>query len=170
MEPNNGQKVEKMPRLPASAKIVKRPILRPAIPSPYAGRKEEKIVYVSSKMPFMAAVSRVKYLLKQVKKREMQAVLDAQRTRGATHTSSSEQLAEPVILKGTGKAIQKTLSLAMFFQKQQEYAVKITTSSVDAIDDIEVGDDDNVEQDDEDLPESRVRHTSVVEVAVTARY
>ncbi|KAB8356418.1 hypothetical protein FH972_024001 [Carpinus fangiana] len=160
-----GNAIKKMPRLPSNAKVTKRPIMRPAIASPYAGKQEEKIVYVSSKMPFMSAVSRVRYLLKHVDKREMQSILEAKRKKSSELGLKPHQESEPVMLKATGKAIQKALSLAMFFQKQPEYAVKITTSSVQAIDDIEVPEGD----DDIDLPEARLRQTSVVERLSTFR-
>lgn len=49
---------------------------------------------------------------------------------------------EEVVLKGTGKAIQKVLELGLWFQQREEYTVRLRTGSVGAIDDIVVGEDD----------------------------
>lgn len=55
------------------AKVEKRPLLRPAIPSPYAGSSQQKIVYISSKTPFLSAVKRVEKLLNLADKRLVQS-------------------------------------------------------------------------------------------------
>lgn len=57
----------------ADAKVTKRPLLRPAIPSPHAGASHQKIVYISSSTPFMSAVKRVEKLLRLADKRAVQA-------------------------------------------------------------------------------------------------
>ncbi|KAK5070702.1 hypothetical protein LTR16_009311 [Cryomyces antarcticus] len=43
---------------------------------------------------------------------------------------------EEVVLKATGKAIEKALNLGLFFQGQEDCKVRIRTGSVAAIDDI----------------------------------
>lgn len=56
-----------------------------------------------------------------------------------------------VILKGTGKAIQKVMELGLWFQQREEYVVRLRTGSVGAIDDIVVGAEDKLEErEDED--------------------
>lgn len=55
------------------AKITKRPLMRPALPSPYAGSHSQKIVYVSTRSPFMSVVKRVEKLLHLSDKRLIQA-------------------------------------------------------------------------------------------------
>ena len=45
---------------------------------------------------------------------------------------------EEVVLRATGKAIQKCLELGLWFQQREEYAVRLVTGSVGAIDDIAV--------------------------------
>lgn len=55
------------------AKVEKRPLLHPAIPSPYAGAAQQKVVYVSSKTPFLSAVKRVEKLLHLADKRLVQS-------------------------------------------------------------------------------------------------
>jgi hypothetical protein len=50
---------------------------------------------------------------------------------------------EEVLLKGTGKAVQKVLELGLWFQlREDQYVVKLKTGSVGAIDDIEAQDDE----------------------------
>lgn len=86
-------KREKLPRLPqsttcdtplllpahspltdsADARVEKRPLLRPAIPSPYSGASQQKIVYVSTHTPFLSAVKRVEKLLRLADKRLVQS-------------------------------------------------------------------------------------------------
>ena len=45
---------------------------------------------------------------------------------------------EEVVVRGTGKAIQRVLELGLWFQQREEYAVRLGTGSVGAVDDIEV--------------------------------
>lgn len=48
---------------------------------------------------------------------------------------------EEVVLKGTGKAVQKVLELGLFFQQREECYVRLKTGSVSAIDDITAEED-----------------------------
>jgi ribonuclease P/MRP protein subunit POP7 len=51
---------------------------------------------------------------------------------------------EEVLLKGTGKAVQKVLELGLWFQQRKDqYVVRLNTGSVGAIDDIEVQNDED---------------------------
>ena len=126
---------------------------------------------------------------------------------GKLDGGDGEEGAEEVVVKGSGKAIEKVLQLAVWFQGQEDVKVVLRTGSVGAIDDIEIveerkgekqkskeknsvedevmgeagepdrdeeGKDDEVEEGEEEggmdeLPESRIRFTSVVEVGVTLR-
>ena len=211
--------------LGADAKVTKRPLLRPAIPSPYAGAQEAKVVYVSARTPFLGAVKRVEKLLHLADKRLVQSattiakqgrgkrkrhfsasgedqILDiateverqkAQKRRKtdgeAGRTDEDEVNAgEEVSIKGTGRAIAKALEMALWFQQRDDqYRVRVTTGTVTAIDDIEVeepstpekqgeevadGEQDGpseARREVEELPESRMRYTSVLEVAVSLR-
>ena len=65
-------------------KITKRPLFRPNIPSPYSGRQNQKVVYISSKTPFVSAVKRVRRLLYLAEKRDLQA-----QTSTSTSTSTT---------------------------------------------------------------------------------
>ncbi|KAG7007695.1 hypothetical protein G7Y79_00008g023330 [Physcia stellaris] len=83
---------------------------------------------------------------------------------------------EPVILKGTNKAIEKVCGLALFFQGQDDLQVRVKTGSVGTVDDIVEEDGVTVKSEDEkekdegdELPESRVRWLSVVEVHISLK-
>ena len=56
-----------------AAKVTKRPLLHPAITSPYAGAIQPKVVYVSARTPFISAVKRVEKLLRLSDKRLVQS-------------------------------------------------------------------------------------------------
>ena len=155
----------------------------------------------------MAAVKRVQKLLKEAEKRETQSAVaqtrkSKKRKFGASNNDSNGEIGQAaallaqeklrkqdnhdegeVVMKGTGKAIDKTLQLGLWFQQRDEYGVFIKTASVGAIDDIVPKDGEPVsvdqadsledappmEEADEDVPEARLRYTSVVEVWVTQR-
>lgn len=48
---------------------------------------------------------------------------------------------ERVMIKGTGKAVQKVLELGLWFQQRDEFEVRLRTGTVGAVDDVEVGED-----------------------------
>jgi ribonuclease P/MRP protein subunit POP7 len=67
---------------------------------------------------------------------------------------------EEVILKATGKAIERLLGVALFFQGEEGVKVEVRTGSVGAVDDV-------VEKKSgAETGESQVRRTSCLEVAV----
>jgi ribonuclease P/MRP protein subunit POP7 len=128
------------------------------------------VVYISAKTPFLSAVKRVERLLALANKRLVQSATTLARQnrkqnskRGHGARDEDEILAiaeeaeqqrrnntknggvgEEVLLKGTGKAVQKVLELGLWFQQREDqYVVKLTTGSVGAIDDIEVQDDED---------------------------
>jgi ribonuclease P/MRP protein subunit POP7 len=99
---------------------------------------------------------------------------------------SSESSEGEVVVLGTGRAIEKTLNVAAWFQKQNDCRVSLRTRSVAAVDDVVLGnaknadgdwdadvdpDDADAEQegDDEAEDHSRVRMVSCLEVAVRLR-
>ena len=70
-----------------------------------------------------------------------------------------------MILKATGKAIEKLLRLTIWFQEQEDLTVRVRTGSVGAVDDV-VG----VDVEGEEMEESsRVRRASCLEVLVGFR-
>ena len=83
---------------------------------------------------------------------------------------------DEVVLKATGKAIAKALSLGVWFQQREEYAVRIETGTVGAIDDIVASEDNAGEEEDQnmkddgedEIPESRIRYASTIQIFVSA--
>lgn len=126
------------------ARVQKRPIPHAPVASPYAGASVPKIVYVSTKSPFMSAVKRVQKLLRQAEKRATAAVnLSSSKTTDrqklAEVARGQQQLSEEaVFVKATGRAIEKALSVGRWFEERgNEYAVRVKTGSVLVVDDIE---------------------------------
>ena len=77
-----------------------------------------------------------------------------------------------MVLKGTNRAIEKVLELGLYFQRQDDCMIRVRTGSVGVVDDIVHEEEDGEEEEEgegEELPESRVRKVSVVEVAVTLK-
>ncbi|KAI4264457.1 MAG: hypothetical protein L6R42_000449 [Xanthoria sp. 1 TBL-2021] len=133
----------KLPRLPSNARITKRPLLRPPIPSPYASSASPKIIYISAKTPFISAVKRVRKLLDLIDKKAVGKVdlgdgrkgKETLRALGEVDQASGKE-PEEVILKATNRAIEKALGLGVFFQGQGDVRVRLRTGSVGAVDDI----------------------------------
>ena len=55
--------------------------------------------------------------------------------------NADDESGEQVVLKGTGKAIQRVMELGLWFQQREEYEIRLRTGSAAAIDDIEVDED-----------------------------
>ena len=167
-------------------RIKKRPPLRPAIPSPYTGASSPKVIYVSSSTPFKSVVKRVHKLLRLVDQRATgkaslgdgkngsQNVL-SQLSRGEmnrNHQSASSM--EEVLLKGTGKAVEKVLGLGLFFAEQDGVKIRVGTGTISVVDDIVEADRDGQdlgpEQEDEnEIPETQIRRTSMIEVGISLK-
>ena len=117
----------------------------------------------------MSAFTRVKKLLTQIGKRQSQSDFAKQKKKRGRHVQiagSNGRVAEEIAIKATGKAIDQALQLGLHLQKQNDLSVKIKTGSVAAIDDIVQSDTQQVAEEHEELPESRIRHTSMIEVRV----
>jgi ribonuclease P/MRP protein subunit POP7 len=56
---------------------------------------------------------------------------------GSTRSAGDEEI-EEVVLKGTGRAIERVASLAVFLQNKEEYAIRLKVGSVTVVDDIEL--------------------------------
>ncbi|CAK3794042.1 hypothetical protein DOTSEDRAFT_75599 [Lecanosticta acicola] len=154
----------KLARLPKDAKVEKRPLMRPPIPSPYSGAHNEKVVYVGSKTPFMAAAKRVEKLLRLSEERlvqsatklaqndarrksrrggrqgdndEILAIAEAVEAQKRNSTAGHESTGEEVVIKGSGKAIPKVMDLGVWFQQRDEtYSVRLKTGTASSIDDV----------------------------------
>ncbi|KAK7537201.1 Rpp20 subunit of nuclear RNase MRP and P-domain-containing protein [Phyllosticta citribraziliensis] len=181
----------KLPRLPPNTKIQKRPLLHPPIASPFRNADTEKVVYVNVRTPFLSAVKRVQKLLSIAEKRAAQSALAQKRNRRADPIMSAaiaavdgQEKPERVTIKATGRSIEKAMELALFFQQQEDCHVRLETGTVDAIDDL-VEDTNATEAESkpreeldtaaqekakrDQVPETRIRHTSVLEVHVSLR-
>lgn len=162
--------------------------MHPPIPSPYAGADQPKVVYISTRTPFISAVKRVQKLLALIEKREMGnaslvggegtdkeklASLDVGAAAAAISGRSRKK--EEVLLKATGKAIKNATDLARFFQAKDDLDVQLRTGTVPVVDDLvkveklDGGSTDEARQVDEDFPETRVRQLSMLEVAITKK-
>ena len=128
----------------------------------------------------MSAVNRVRKLLDQVDKRAV-GDLNLLNTKGSDRqklqalnqkiVDAKCKASEEVVLKATGRAIERVLGLGLYFQGQPDYMVRLRTGSVGVVDDIverEVPEQKDGGEE-EELPESRIRKASVVEVAVTLK-
>ncbi|EDN08887.1 hypothetical protein I7I51_00543 [Histoplasma capsulatum] len=135
------KKNKNMRRVPSYARIQKRPIPHPPSASPYAGAKVPKVVYVSTKTPFMSAAKRVQKLLKHAERRAT-AKIDlsekiSEKQKLTQLTESAEDLKkEEVFIKATGRAIEKAMSIGNWFAAKEEYAIKVNTGAVMVVDDI----------------------------------
>ncbi|KAN0110915.1 Rpp20 subunit of nuclear RNase MRP and P domain containing protein [Hyaloscypha variabilis] len=168
---------KKLPRLPPTQKIRKRPLLHPPIAAPRTGASTEKVIYVSSSSPFISTVKRVRSYLSHIETRaagpitlgkhasqqQVRAAIEEgiERARGSGgDVGKGKGRGEEVLLKATGKAIERLLGVALYFQGQEGVKVELRTGSVGAVDDI-------VERGDgAETGESQVRRASCLEVGV----
>ncbi|KAI9791326.1 MAG: hypothetical protein M1833_001551 [Piccolia ochrophora] len=140
----------KSSRLPQNARIQKRPLLRPPIPSFHAtSAANPATIYISSGTPFMSAVTRVRKALAAIDKRAMGNVdllgqgTDKQKLQRA---SANKGKTEAVVIKAAGRAVEKGAVLGVYFQERKEdYAVEVRLGSVSAVDDIFLEETDKVE-------------------------
>lgn len=139
------------------------------------------MVYISHRTPFVSAVKRVRKLLALADKRAVQSKTShiakddprrVDKVAKAVAAGSRGEEEEEVWVKATGKSIQKALQLAVFFQQQEDLKVRLRSGSLWAVDDIVPGDDSGDvggEEEEDELPETRMRQTSLLEVAVSLR-
>lgn len=89
--------------------------------------------------------------------------------------SKKEKEPEKVLIKATGRAIEKACSLALFFQGQDDLNVQLRTAAVGVVDDIvpiaKSGEEDEAEDQDEEeeLPETQVRKIPMLEVSISMK-
>ncbi|KAF2476489.1 uncharacterized protein BDR25DRAFT_339484 [Lindgomyces ingoldianus] len=151
-------KKQKLPRLPINAIVSKRPILRPAIPTPFSS-SDPKIIYVKAATKFVPTIKLVRKLLGEISKRQTQSLIATgtltapaveQAIADASSPRPTTKEAEPVLIKGTGKAIPVALNLGLFFQKQVDCKVQVEAGTVKVIDDIALKNAKQEEQDEDD--------------------
>ncbi|KAK8927157.1 Ribonucleases P/MRP protein subunit POP7 [Metarhizium anisopliae] len=127
-----------------------------------------QVIYISSHTPFLSAVTRIRKLLTKSLRNTAAAPKNAstharvealQRSTNTAHGNASPLL---VTVLGTGKAIEKTLSLASWFEQQGDCDVRLRTKTVGTVDDVivEEGEGDGL---------SRIRRVSCLEVVITLK-
>lgn len=149
-------------------KIQKRPLLHPAIASARAGAQTAKVVYVSAGSPFISTTKRIRKYLAEIDKRAMGkfSLLEDGNDREKVRRAGKgrDAASEEVLVKATGKAIEKALQVALYFQAQKDCMVKLKTGSVGAVDDVIAE-----EGQEEEVPDTRIRRTSMLEVGISLR-
>ncbi len=154
------------------AKIVRRPIPRRA-----TNGRGSKTIYVSTNASFQSVVRRVRKCLeagpngaknhnsstKGLPLAARIAALQVQGSAAQREAADGERAEHEVLFIGTGRAIEKTLNIAVWFSKQRDYRVSVRTRTVAVVDDVVLDDDDDGEAD------SRVRRMSALEVGVRLR-
>ncbi|VUC30386.1 unnamed protein product [Clonostachys rosea] len=164
-EKTDGRSAEVLP-----SSVVKLPPIPKGKPrsGPHTTHKKltpkNRIIYISPKTPFMSAVKRVQKQLNAGLRTQTAAPKNASlgsriRQLKRDSTSSGEKGSSTVTVMGTGRAIEKTLSLASWFEQAGDYEVEMRTKTIGTVDDIVVEDDDGED-------ESRVRKLSGLEVSV----
>ncbi|KAJ5551113.1 hypothetical protein N7535_000944 [Penicillium sp. DV-2018c] len=159
------KKNQNLTALPKYAKIEKRPIPHAPIASPYAGASVPKIVYVSTKTPFMSAVKRTQKLLLQAEKRATANINleDSRKTEKQIldELSKVSEKREKVLVKATGRAVEKALNIAKWFEeKEAEYIVRVETGSVLVVDDI-VEDEEKKQKEEQKRQREKEREVDV---------
>ncbi|KAI8957480.1 Rpp20 subunit of nuclear RNase MRP and P-domain-containing protein [Daldinia sp. FL1419] len=154
--PGGASKPAKLPPIPKGATVRRRPI-----PTRTLSTRASRRIYITAKTPFRSVTTRVR---KQLDKNLREASVSSkaftnklannknasldERIRAIQRQTSSKNAssgsgsgiglegAGEVVVLGTGRAIQKVVEVAMFFQKQQDCVVQLKTGSVGAVDDV----------------------------------
>jgi hypothetical protein len=89
----------------------------------------------------MGTVKRVQKLLLLAEKRFNNSMEASKGEKGEKSTTgparTSDKEIEEVVLKGTGRAIEKVVTIAVFLQTKDEFVVRLKAGSVSVVDDIE---------------------------------
>ncbi|TQS38988.1 hypothetical protein Golomagni_00495 [Golovinomyces magnicellulatus] len=163
---------KKLSRLSSEQKISKRPLLHPAILGRSSSSGAPRVIYVSTKSSFVGTIKRVRLLLDQIRKRSQgdkvtsllrQDSGDVQKALSKAVIEEKNRIKdamnEEVVIKASGKAIDKGLRLASWCSTLDNVKTELRTGSVGAVDDIV--DMDGVEEG------SRLRNVSFLEVVLT---
>lgn len=133
---------------------------------------KQPIIYIGTKSPFMGIVSKVRHALDKTPSSRSTKGLPLAARMAALNSaaSSTDRLEDEILVRGTGRAMTKTLQIAAWFGKQKEYMISVRTMSLEAVDDVVV-DEDNA--DDEGgfaaEEETRTRMVNCLEVGISPR-
>ncbi|RYP44781.1 hypothetical protein DL768_008792 [Monosporascus sp. mg162] len=161
-----GASVNKLPPIPKGSKVVKRRISERA-PSTHSAHR----IYINTKSPFRSVTARVrKQLDKNLRQASYANSAFTNKLAGRKHASLDERVraiqrqqqggssstsgigledAGEVLVLATGRAIEKAVNVASFFQKQRDCVVQLRTTSVGAVDDVIVEGDEEFPMGDE---------------------
>ncbi|KAM3430375.1 hypothetical protein MY4824_007704 [Beauveria thailandica] len=169
----------KLDPIPQGSTLRKRPLIRRPLPA----SSKDRIIYVSSSTPFMSAVKRARKQLDRSlksggssqaarKNASLHARIeslkrDVERDSSGSGGSANEAYGASVTLLGTGKAVEKTLALAGWFEQQSDCRVAVRTRTVATVDDVVAGGEPGAAEREED--ESRLRRLSCLEVVVSLK-
>lgn len=109
-------------------------------------------------------MKRVRNYLEEIDKRSM-GIIDlstsalTDRELIASTGKGREGKQEEVTVKATGRAIERALNVALWFQKQDDCKIVLRTGEVGAVDDVEIDGEES----------ARVRRAPVLEVGITLR-
>ncbi|RYP74034.1 hypothetical protein DL771_003223 [Monosporascus sp. 5C6A] len=176
-----GASVNKLPPIPKGSKVVKRRISERA-PSTHSAHR----IYINTKSPFRSVTARVrKQLDKNLRQASYANKAFTNKLAGRKHASLDERVraiqrhqqggggtsgidledAGEVLVLATGRAIEKAVNVASFFQKQRDCVVRLRSTSVGAVDDV-------IAEGDEEFPmadETRKRMVGCLEVSIRLR-
>lgn len=84
--------------------------------------------------------------------------------------TSPNRVEDEVLVRGTGRAMARTLQIAAWFGKQKEYMVSVRTMSLEAVDDV-VTDGDDADDDGGFAAEeeTRTRMVNCLEIGISIR-
>lgn len=82
----------------------------------------DSLLNIQSKTPFVSAVKRVSKLLKELPKKQPKY--------------------DYIIVRGSGKAVEKTVSVSLHFKEVERNRVEIFTKTLEVLDEIDNGDED----------------------------
>ncbi|KAM3554958.1 hypothetical protein MY1884_005858 [Beauveria asiatica] len=164
----------KLDPIPQGSTLHKRPLIRRPLPA----SSKDRIIYVSSSTPFMSAVKRARKQLDRSlksggssqaarKNASLHARIESLKRDVERDTSANEAYGASVTLLGTGKAVEKTLALAGWFEQQSDCRVAVRTRTVATVDDVVAGGEPGAAEREED--ESRLRRLSCLEVVVSLK-
>lgn len=133
---------------------------------------KQPIIYIATKSPFMGIVSKIRHALDKAPSSRSTKGLPLAARMAALNAPApaSDRLDDEVLVRGTGRAMAKTLHIAAWFGKQSEYVVSVRTMSLETVDDVVVDDDG---ADDEGGfaadQESRARMVNCLELGISLR-
>lgn len=133
---------------------------------------KQPIIQVGTGSPFMGIVSKVRHALEKAPSSRSTKGLPLAARMAALNSaaSSTNRVEDEVLVRGTGRAITRTLQIAAWFDKQNEYMVSVRTMSLEAVDDVVAdGDGAGDEGGFAAEEETRTRMVNCLEVGVRLR-